>query len=101
METSKLSANNVEAEYTEYLRVQCGSVGADTNVEGCVNPRLALATRYAMAVRESEKKSAREIKQLRDAVRQAHDALNPMCYSPIPSLMTIRDVVQLLRDAMN
>lgn len=38
-----------EREYMEYLRAQCESVGADTNVEGLENPRLALACRYALA----------------------------------------------------
>lgn len=38
-----------EREYMDYLRAQCESVGADTNVEGLENPKLTLACRYALA----------------------------------------------------
>lgn len=41
----------IEREYDQYLHAQCESVGADTNVEGLENPRLALACRFALATR--------------------------------------------------
>lgn len=54
IETEIKRLQSIEREYEEYLRAQCESVGASTDVEGLENPKLALACRYALANKQVE-----------------------------------------------